>query len=361
MMSELDVVPVTSPLSEKEWKLVSDIMDCVDQLRQSEPVALDVDRAVGLVKRTYQSQGIVVPAELLQRAVRLALSAFPEPGKRPPVSLPAEDAGLWGRVQQWFFGIRPAEAPVPRATPMDKANALVNELLEHKLMHDADLAQVLVNQRQQLNVRKYQELKQGIRYVLWPIPGIPLGLLGMSLLPQSALQWAVMFAISTMSAAVSLGMLCSFFQKRAFLFGDDFKRLDMAEEGLVSRDYRHYFLQTAITQSKGWQNSTYYCYLESTEEESNWEYYTKVAMEDPVLAKTWKRWLESNDPIRRGDADLLCSAASAIKDAKKWLIYSHQMEFPVQAQARLRAESLEKMERKSLPVSLVESAPTRVA
>ena len=48
--------------SEKEFQLVSDIMDHVDRLRQAEPIALDVEKAVSLVKRTYQSQDIVLPA-----------------------------------------------------------------------------------------------------------------------------------------------------------------------------------------------------------------------------------------------------------------------------------------------------------
>lgn len=338
--------------SEKEFQLVSDIMDHVDRLRQAEPIALDVEKAVSLVKRTYQSQDIVLPAELLQRAVTLALSAFPEPEASAaggmPVLAPVDG---WGRLRQWFFGVSNVEAPRAKPTPLDKANALVRQLLDHRLMRDTDLSQVLIQHRDGVLMQKYQALKKSLYHALLPWPLLPAGLVGMSLIPQSTapVVWSLMFATAILSASAGLGLFCSFLQRRLCLYADDLRFIQWAQEALMDRNYGDYALQRVLTEIKGQGDQTYYLTLESTEEGSSWKSATRAALEDPVLTKVWKQWLESDAPIRRADTDLLHRTARAIQDAKKWLVYCHQMEFPVQAQSRLRAESMEQMNRKSLP------------
>lgn len=334
----------TSSYSDKEFKLALDVMDQVDRLRQAEPQGLDVDKAIGLVRRTYQHQGIPVVEAVLEKAVKLALAAFPEPAPLPAVvssSRPVRRRPF----RDWLFGLKKEEAVVCQPTPLDKANGHVRELVQHRLMHDSDLSAVLAQEWESLGKWKHALLRKALRWVWLPLPVLA-GSVGtmVTLVPiASAVPWSMLLATSVASGAVSLGMACSFFQKRAWLFDEDFQHLRYAKEAIANRDFDSLFLRKAVTEHKGWQHISYYCHLVSTEDQSSWEHVTRVAMEDPLLAKTWASWLASDAPIRRGDTELLLATAQAIKAAKRWLVHCHQMEFPVQAQARLRSRSMEQL------------------
>ena len=66
MMSE-GAAAKASSYSEKEFKLALDVMDQVDRLRQAEPQGLDVEKALVLVRRTYEHQDIPVPRPCLKK------------------------------------------------------------------------------------------------------------------------------------------------------------------------------------------------------------------------------------------------------------------------------------------------------
>lgn len=355
MMGEETAVTVTH--SDQEWRLALGILDHVSQLRQAEAEPLNVDKAIDLVKGVYAREGTVLSDELLQRAVRLALRPFPVP---TPSSLPVANGPAQGveRVRQWFYKVGPEEPVVTRPTPLDEANRMVQRLMAHRPLHTVQVEALLDARRAALSKAKQDWLRPKAWRALGAWCTLPVGMIGMAMTSVGTVPWSIWLAVLAGSFSVAGGLTASFFQQRGQAFQKQMEELGYAKTALAEGDLYNFFLnrEMGIVHQVGQRAPTYYCALLSSDEagQRQWEYATKAASEDPLLTEVWQRWLESDAPIRRGDADLLTHTAQAIQAAKKWLIERRQLDFPIQAQAHQRQQSLEALQaRISTPPALL--------
>lgn len=356
MMGEETAVTVTH--SDQEWRLALGILDHVSQLRQAEAEPLNVDKAIDLVKGVYAREGTVLSDELLQRAVRLALRPFPVPA---PLSLPVASNGPahgLDRVRQWFYKVGPETLTAIRPTPLDEANRMVQRLMAHRPLHTAQVEALLDARRAALSKAKQDWLRPKAWRALGAWCTLPVGMIGMAMTSVGTVPWSIWLAVLAGSFSVAGGLTASFFQQRGQAFQKQMEELGYAKTALAEGDLYNFFLnrEMGIVHQVGQRDPTYYCALLSSDDagQRQWEYATKAASEDPLLTEVWQRWLESDAPIRRGDADLLTHTAQAIQAAKKWLIERRQLDFPIQAQAHQRQQSLEALQaRISTPPALL--------
>jgi len=319
---------MNSSYTDAEYKLVSDIMDYVDRLRESDLATPDVPKVVALVKKTYQDQGIDVKPELLSRAVTMAMSAFPAKSTAlAPIVIPAASK-LIG------FAGHPIEI---KESPVDKANRLIRRLQSHNLFTQKDLATMLAKRRQAWTHEKEGVLRKRVKWmaaaglsgaVLWPAAFF---MSSGTMLPVPLMVVVPFMAI--------VGTVAHFFNVRSDYLKKGFERLSYAEADLANHELNSYWLREFCQEEL--EAAHYDCL--PMEDLANWEFPNSVAASDPLLAATWERWLKQDAPIRNGDVSLLCRARDAIRDAKKWLAFRQNIEFPALTQAEVRTQALAHM------------------
>ncbi len=335
MADEFCSAPVPGAYTDREWRLVTSIMDQVDRLRENEPAVPDLGKVIALVEKTYQDQQVPVPERLLKQAVALALSAFPAPSPSRLETLP-NPAPHW---TDRLFGTAAPEPVTLEQTPLQKANALILRLQAHGPLTNDELARLIAHRREKLTAQKRTQVKPWLGRALASLVTTPLA---------SGVAFSFSFTTGLVTAVVGVcsvvGFTAAFFNARSDVYRDELNILRWGEEAFANQKWGDAWLTQVISPALGSAWNDYNCApLQEGSHESTWEYASKVASADPLLAEVWARWLASDKPIRSGDITLLCNTAQAMRDAKTWLAFQNEVAFPAIRQAKVRTRALEAM------------------
>ncbi len=310
-----DAALSTAPsYSKQEFDLVTRVMDTVDDLRQNATTPLDAHRVKALVIRTYADQGIDVPDGLVDQALATALDAFPAVKVEPKESLLSVlDAGRW-------WENKPTTSPTD--TPVEVAKRHIEQLLSHPLLTQQELNALVHQARASVNAERVafrrKQRNRSIQAVMvgaacWGVPLVLMHLnlsLGLNLSLALPLIW-----VGTMLMARPLfGNL----EVKHFL-SSELRQVDDALKAYQSMEWQNYHLGRIIALSLHSMETTYRPEILGEEGDYLWGQAHRAARQDPVLARTWRAWLSSDKPIRKGDAQLLVNTAEKIREAKTWM------------------------------------------
>lgn len=271
----------------RQWDLTNRVMDLVDDARQERAAAWsdsDAREVTDLVHATYQAQGIPVDTAVVDKAMAVALNAVPS-------------TTAYSQAEP---------------SPWDQAEAGVAACMNHSLMSNDDLAQLVRDcvakaQRDDLRERRWTRL--------WAagLSAAAMGALWGSIGPAEGA-----FALLLFILGLPMGLL-SIFLGLATTFPEP-THVEQGELALAALDrgeYNNAALVNRVKQALPHLYLSNFITLRPLDgDAAKWESAAKAAEEDPRLFRTWGRWLSSDKPVRDSDLSLLRSAGDAVKEAR---------------------------------------------
>lgn len=294
---------MSKPFNQKEWALVTQVMDTVDQMRAASPDPVDGERVKALVLKTYSEQGIAVDEGLVNHALALALEAFPVAPTQAPVAL-----GPW-----W-------EQSLDQDTddmPMDKAQRLATVLLNHALQTQAQIQATAEGAYDSVLFEHAQTSCRSSRRV-WGLAALGVAGTAFSIALFRAMPFVAIPLLWGSMMITALPRINSKYLKASYLLTERNQAAESAKS-LRKMDTDNYALKSILGKCLTGVKPYDARVLSDEHDRREWVWANDAARQDALLAKVWRQWLESARPIRKGDVDLLRTTAEAIRQAKAWM------------------------------------------
>lgn len=289
----------------QQWDMTNRVMDLVDQQRHATRDSWseeDTQKVAALVQRTYQSQGLQVDQQVIDKALAIALKTLPEQ----------------------------AVAHTAGPSPVDDARSHIQTVALHSPFSTAELGQRIQQMGHALGKERQHRL-----WLKWGVQSLLGG--GLAI----AFFLTVVFSRSLLVLPVALlgfWLAWSAFTRRfvdnQMRLSDIQRLLDCQEQALGALD-RGVYSEERLTR---WVRAVipavgFYSLKPLSGSSSLWALAAQAAEKDAELFKAWGRWLVGSAPVRECDAMLMVEAGDKVDLAQRFL-YREREEAQAQQAAK---------------------------